>query len=485
MSHASDVLARFAALDRLLVAKGFPPTSPWWVDTLTRFYGRPARQLVIRAGRRAGKSSTLCRLAVVEALWGRHAVPPGDVGTVAIVSTTRDEAANRLATIEAILRAIGVAFRRSGDTIDATSLATKHPIRFKTFTASVSGVVGFTAICVICDEVARWRDVDTGTNPAKQVLASIRPTMATQPEARIVLSSSPLSILDAHYDAYEAGESVFQATAYAPTWVANPTLSEADTRQLEPDDTVWRREYLAVPSAEVDSSLLTAAEVQAATRATPLDVPYEKGHSYLAAMDPAWKHDAWTLVVATHRIDVPTVIVSARQWRGTKANPLSPDDVLAQIAAHLATYKLDSVWTDQAADVALRDIARRHGLATIISPSTAATNLERFENLRTVVRDRKIELPPVPDVMADLIGVRKRITRNGVGVELPRINGRHCDYAPPIALIAARRIPAPEQFGPKPGTEEYVKFIEAQTEAQLQAEFDRAKREEDLLAMHG
>ena len=184
MSHASDVLARFAALDRLLVAKGFPPTSPWWVDTLTRFYGRPARQLVIRAGRRAGKSSTLCRLAVVEALWGRHAVPPGDVGTVAIVSTTRDEAANRLATIEAILRAIGVAFRRSGDTIDATSLATKHPIRFKTFTASVSGVVGFTAICVICDEVARWRDVDTGTNPAKQVLASIRPTMATQPEAR-------------------------------------------------------------------------------------------------------------------------------------------------------------------------------------------------------------------------------------------------------------------------------------------------------------
>lgn len=481
MSHATDILKWFGGLDRVLVKKGFPATSPWWRETLTRFYSRPARQLVIRAGRRAGKSSTLCRLAVVEAIWGAHAVPPGDTGVVAIISTKREEASNRLTTIKAILDALEIKYKPCGDGIEATSLTTGRPVRFQVFTASVSGVVGFTAVCVICDEVARWKDVDTGQNPATQVLASLRPTMATQPQARIILSSSPLSILDAHYDAYEAGESDFQTTAYAPTWIANPTLSEADTRKLEPDETLWRREYLAIPTAEVESSLLTGAEVQAATRAGPVEIAYEDGHHYLAAMDPAWKHDAWTLVVATRRLDLPTVIVSARQWRGSKAAPLSPDEVLQQIATHLRKYKLDTVWTDQAADVALRDIARRHQLATIISPSTAATNLERFENLRTVVRDRTIELPPDRDVTADLVGVRKRVTRNGVGVELPRINGRHCDYAPPIALLAARRIPEPVQFGPKPGTPEYDRYVEAQTEAQIQAAFDAAKRESDML----
>lgn len=50
-----STFAHFVALDRALVAKGFHPTSPWWLETLARFYASGRRQLVIRAGRRAGK----------------------------------------------------------------------------------------------------------------------------------------------------------------------------------------------------------------------------------------------------------------------------------------------------------------------------------------------------------------------------------------------------------------------------------------------
>lgn len=38
MSRAEKLLARFDALDRLLVSKGFPRTSPWWRETIGRFY---------------------------------------------------------------------------------------------------------------------------------------------------------------------------------------------------------------------------------------------------------------------------------------------------------------------------------------------------------------------------------------------------------------------------------------------------------------
>ena len=225
-SHSAEILRRFEALDHLLQASGFPATSPWWHETIRRLYQSGRKQLVVRCGRRGGKSSTLCRLAVVEGVYGRHRIPPGDVGVVALISTTRDEAAQRIRTIKAILDALGVKYRP----IDGGVELLERPIAFKVYTATVSGVSGFTAVLLICDEVAKWKDHDTGANPATEVLASVRPTMATQPEARIVLSSSPFGQWDAHYDAFERGEDQFQVTAYAPSWEANPTLTEEGTR---------------------------------------------------------------------------------------------------------------------------------------------------------------------------------------------------------------------------------------------------------------
>ena len=86
------VLSHVPTLERALVDAGFPAMTPWWRDALASFYESGRRQLVLRVGRRGGKSSTLCRVAVLEALFGEHYVPPGDVGVVAIISTSRDEA---------------------------------------------------------------------------------------------------------------------------------------------------------------------------------------------------------------------------------------------------------------------------------------------------------------------------------------------------------------------------------------------------------
>jgi len=110
---APDRARLLAALDRIdagLVAAGFPATSPWWRRELRRFLTSGRRRWAVRAGRRAGKSSTLCRLAVAVALAGEWSVPPGDVAVVAFVSVDRNEAAGRLRTIRAILDALGVGY---------------------------------------------------------------------------------------------------------------------------------------------------------------------------------------------------------------------------------------------------------------------------------------------------------------------------------------------------------------------------------------
>ena len=284
------VLKGLEKVRRALVKTGqHHGVSAWWRDTLDRFIRSGKRQLVLRVGRRGGKSSTLSALACAVALFGEHKIPPGDIGVVAFVSVSRDESASRLRTIETILTALGVPYRRQGDTIDLVD----KPIAFKTFAGTMQGVVGFTAILIICDEVARWRDADTGANPATEVLASIRPTMATVPSARMVLSSSPLGLMDAHAEAFERGDTDDQMVAHAPTWVANPSVTEEATRKLEPDLRIWAREYAAEPQGtSVDCFSVEAVDRAFALECEPIAAPV------MLVDASSGKGDAFTFAIA-------------------------------------------------------------------------------------------------------------------------------------------------------------------------------------------
>lgn len=437
-THTAWILERFVALDRLLQTKGFPATSPWWHATIRKLYESGRRQGVIRAGRRAGKSSTFCRLAVVEGLYGQHAIPPGDVGVVAFISTTRDEANQRLRTVKAILDALGVKYRPCDGGVELVD----KPIAFKVYTASISGVSGFTGVLIVADEVSKWKDNDTGSNPASEVLASVRPTMATQKNARIILSSSPMGRWDAHYDAFDQGDTDFQITAYAPTWEANPTVTEQDTHHLEPDEAVWSREYKAIPAAEIAESLFTDAELDKATRAAPEQIPREPGVSYEAAIDPATRANAWALAIGAFRqtpLGLKRTVVYAYEWRGRPSEPLRPKLVFAEMAPILESYGIEVVWSDQASGDALRDIAADQNIELILEPWTQANKISAYKNLQTWVRTDQLELPPVEHVKQDLLGVRRKFTRSGVTIDLLKTpDGRHADFAPAIALVASK-----------------------------------------------
>lgn len=427
------LMRELRALDRALAQHGWPALSAWWLATFAAFIAATVRQLVLRVGRRGGKSTSLCRFAVAFALsYDMKNIPPGDVGIVGIVSVSRDEANQRLRTVKAMLDVLGVKYRPIDGGIELADRA----IAFKVFAATLGGVVGGTWILAICDEVARWRDADSGKNPASEVLASLRPTMATQPSARIFLSSSPLGMLDAHYDAFEAGDTSFQRVAGASTWETNPTLTEQQTRDLEPDEAVWQREYAAIPQAEIESSLLIEMLVDRATRSDPEVLPFEAGHFYHAAIDPATRGDAWTLAVGTRGADRKRRIVLCHEWQGTKSEPLNPTEVFREIRAILAPYKLRWLHSDQHAGDALAEIARQQGLVLDLEPWTAASKAEAYERLRTMLLDGDLELPPDAQVKADLLAIRKRLTRNGVTYELARQGGRHADFAPAIAMVA-------------------------------------------------
>lgn len=474
-SHAEEILRRYDEVDAQLVAAGFPVTSPWWRATIQRWYESGKRQLVARVGRRGGKSSSLSRLAVVEALYGHHDVPPGDVGFVGIVSIDRNEAMGRLRTVEAILTALGVAFRPCRGGVQGIELLGRRT-GFRVFTASIGGVSGFTAIFILGDEVAKWRDNDTGANPATQVLSSVRPTMRTQKNARMVLSSSPFGMMDAHYDAFELGETDGQITAFAETWIANPTVTEDECRADEPDETAFLREYAAIPQAEVESSLLTSLLVERATRPEAGDLPHIEGVRHIGTMDPGTRSNAWTFVIARQDHKGVRHVVLAREWQGSPSKPLDPALVLAEISILATRYEAGAVFTDQHSVDALRALARERGLGLIEAPWTVTSKREAYEGLRNLMLAGRVSLPPDPQVRVDLLGIVKRITRTGVTYELATVNGRHSDYAPAIALAVAdaryaSKEPEEEQTIAEKAHEAKVTFLKG-----LQKERQKAQR---------
>lgn len=448
-THAEEILARYDEVEARLVAHGFPPTSPWWRETIERWYRSGKRELVDRVGRRGGKSSTLSRLSVVEALYGQHHVQPGDIGTVCVISTDRGEASGRLHTIKTILDALGVPYKPCTAPKVGVALVGR-PIEFRVFTATISGVSGFTSIFIIADEVAKWRDADTGANPATTVLASVRPTAATMPHARMVLSSSPMGMLDAHYDAFEEGETDRQVTAWAPTWVANPTLTEADTRALEPDEATHAREYGAIPQREAESGLLTDFLVTRMARGVK-DEPPTDGHYYVATMDPATRGNAFTLAIATRDACDVRRIVATREKRGSPSAPLSPKETMREWHPLLESYGLRTIYTDQWSLDAMQDSARDLGLTLVGEPWSQRSKAEAYEELLKLAQDDLAVVPDADHVRTDLLGIRKVLTRNGVSYVLAETpDGRHSDHAPSIAMAFGKAIHRARVAPPKP-----------------------------------
>jgi hypothetical protein len=442
------MVRRFEALEKKLEqsGKGFHKASPWWLDTIRRFYGSGKKQLVIRKGRRAGGSSTLCRVAVLEALYGEHKVPAGDTGYVVFVSHTRKEATARLKTIAAILDALGFEYTHSDGTIEVPG----RRVGFTVLTGSISGVSGWTAILIIGDEVSKWHNKETGANPATEVLASLRPTIATQPYAKIILSSSPMTESDAHAVAFAAGDTPFQMTARCSTWEGNPMVSEADTHGFEPNDRVWRREYLAEPQSELLDGFLSdvvdgCVDEKRIGVTTGLANAIGTG-AICIGLDPAFRNDEFTCVVARSDVNdqgIPIVHVeSVRGWRA-KPNgpPLSATAIVENVSRLSRSLRAQYVFGDQKDAESLRALFAQHRVHYVPIPWTAASKLPRYTTLRALMNDRRVRLPNEPRTLSQLRSAGVKLLPSGIETIAFRGDDDRADALCLAVTEAIRRAP--------------------------------------------
>lgn len=194
--------------------------------------------------------------------------------------------------------------------------------------------------------------------------------------------------------------------------------------------------------ADPENALIPTELLAKATDAGWLEKPALENdpYHYVAAMDPATRGNAWTLVVfRCVGLDMngrPKLEqVRAEQWVGRPKEPLSPKKTLEEIKMILAQYDLAEVMTDQMALDFIAEIAESLGLAVLGYHVGADDKMLMCEQIRQALVEDRLKLLDCRQQFADLQRVKKRPTTSGVTIQLAVSgDGRHCDFVPAVGL---------------------------------------------------
>ncbi len=440
-------------VDAILVKKGFPPISPWWLFTIRCFYESGKEWLLVRVGRGGGKSTTLCRVAVVEAIFADRKIPPGVTGVWPFFSVDRSEASERLITIKSILDALGISYEESNE-LGRKRIITEdrngNPIEFKVYPATVGAASGFTGVGATCDEESKWRDESTGSNPAKEVLRALRPTLG-----RIVGStehgyrcSSAFSEFGTHYEDVETGDDELHYVAkigeaffddyvrslyllaeyeltrkdgceanaelireYAKgltpdspnvaTWVANPTADPKKKRIKEKDLCSFLREYASRP---VGTSSVTFYDHAMLRKAVEIGPSLKGFGKRFAAIDTGNKHNAFALAIVERiekkvkekgkpdRVMICFRPIFLKEWIPAPGAPLDLDRKILPEAAKIVRTHYCTQWiTDTYYGPSVELRGGEEGIETVyVGPDPF---VESYEPARRAINRGSVYLP--------------------------------------------------------------------------------------------
>jgi hypothetical protein len=152
---------------------------------------QPVKEAWLPIGRKGGKSRILALIATYLAAfvdWRKH-LSVGERGVIMIVAQDRAAAQVIMEYISGNFNSVPMLEQLiERETADRLDLTNRLSIRVPTCT--IRGVRGPTVVAALCDEIAFWKD-ENSANPDEEVIASVRPAMATIGGGLLLCASSP------------------------------------------------------------------------------------------------------------------------------------------------------------------------------------------------------------------------------------------------------------------------------------------------------
>ena len=190
---------------------------------------RRVRELIIVAGRRAGKDSIASAMAAHAAGFRDygHILRPGELASVLCLAVDKNQARivqrYSKAFFERIEMLQGLVTRETADGLELSTQAELTIIN-----ANFRAVRGRAVALAVLDECAYWRD-EASANPDTEIYNAILPGMATIKDAMIVAISSPYrrgGLLYTKWKDYFGKDADDVLVIQAPSRVLNPTLDQ-------------------------------------------------------------------------------------------------------------------------------------------------------------------------------------------------------------------------------------------------------------------
>jgi len=420
LAHVTDEPVRAAIYrtlceyDSTLCPLGHRALSSAWREVLRRWLVESGKlTLTLRKGRRIGASTIIApRLiaAWVEVVAPRICLPPGEIVVVGLVSVRRGEATNRIAQISSVLAARKLPHNVKYDRIELIGA----PVEIRVITRNWKTAVGENIGLLWCDEVSRWESDDSSANPANEVIGSLRPALATlqlQGLALMTLVSSPWSDDDYHAQQYDRGETTDQCTAFLPTWIGRDDITELQTRWLEPDERIWRREYAAMPG-NVLSQALDTDDVIAAFG---MVVPAGDLRRWCCIDASSLRGDAFAWMVG-HEARGGLVVDQMGGFSDQSMRDLTLDTVVEEVSMACRARGITRVWGDQREEAGLYALFLQRKIAFESFAWTNPSKHEAFTYLRRFLRDRRLQLPEHPQLRTQMRTCKARLMSSGVVV---------------------------------------------------------------------
>ena len=351
-------------------------------------------------------------VAVFLAAFRPYRLAAGERGVVMLIAADRKQARVLHRYVGGILHAVPMlASLIERETAAAVALSTGVDIEIHT--ASFRTIRGYTIVAAICDEIAFW-PTDDAADPDREIVAALRPAMATIRDALLLAISSPYAPRGELYRAYR------QHFGHDD----DPVLVwQADTRTMHPtiDSTVIAQAYAedeAMASAEYGAqfrrdieAFLSVEALDAVTVPGRVELPVRSNVQYVGFVDPAGGSgsDAMTLAVAHGEPRNGQTVVVLDCLRETRP-PFSPEQTVTEFCETLRAYRVSSVVGDRYAGEWPREQFRRHG---VDYTSSVRAKSEIYRDVLPLVMSGRVELLDDRRVRTQLAALERRTGRSG------------------------------------------------------------------------
>lgn len=424
--------------------------------TLVPYVPKEYDMLVGILGRRSGKSSQITAFAVLyEAIFGGHLkdVMPGQDVVIPYI-------AQDLATAKANMIFISLMAQEVPLLAKQVVSASRDKIEFR------NGIVvlpeppaiktgrGFAMPVVVGDEVGFWYRTADAANPDYEVQRAVSYAQSQFTRAKQFLISTPYTQEGLLWDYHRAGTDgakapldekleydgclVLQASTAA---MMNPKISKKRLAKLQAEDPeAFVRESLArfvtAISGFIPSDLVLKATDKDKKERTRAE--NENGTllpNYVAAMDPAFRHDSFAFSIF-HMDDKGVVVQDLlKTWvPNAKLNIKNdPSAIMAEIGQLVHQWNIGVVYSDQYQLESLQQLAQQHQFSIIGKDFTGGSKAKMYGSLLHLLRTDKIKLLDQAEQISQLCMLQKKLNPMG-HVRIAAPQGRHDDIASVLAL---------------------------------------------------